>query len=93
MIDIDEAIKRLTEIWRYEHTDNYTDEEIRKAIDLAIDNLKMKQWMITEYEQMVDMLEQDIANIGKGTMGKFILSTRLAVYNRVLKDLKGDCEE
>ena len=42
MIGIDEAIKRLTEVWRYEHTEKYTGEEIREAIDLAIDTLKQK---------------------------------------------------
>lgn len=95
MIDIDEAIKRLTEIWRYEHTDKYTDEEIREAIDLAIDNLKMKQWMITEYEHEVDLLEQDLNdNSGCPTVTDVIVpSAKLGVYKRVLKDLKGDGEE
>ena len=95
MIDIDEAIKRLTEIWRYEHTDKYTDEEIRETIDLAIDTLKQKQWMIDEYDHEVDLLEQDLNdNSGYPTVTDVVVpSAKLGVYKRVLKDLKGDGEE
>ena len=91
MIDTDRAIKVLEQSGLADCEAEA--KEVCEALEYAIDNLKMKQWMITEYEQMVDMLEQDIADMGKETMGKFILSTRLAVYNRVLKDLKGDGEE
>ena len=69
-----------------------TGEQI-ESLEYAINNLKMKQWMITIYEKMVDTLEQDLADMAEQTIGRFIISTRLIVYNRVLKDLKGDGEE
>ena len=91
MIDIDEAIKRLTEVWRYEHTDNYPDEEIREAIDLAIDNLKMKQWMIDRYEHEVELLEQDLED---KSLNRMVIGAKLVVYRQVLKDLTAeDVEE
>ena len=91
MIEIEEAIKRLTEIWRYEHTDKYTDEEIREAIDLAIDNLKMKQWMIDRYEHEVDLLERDLED---KSLNRMVIGAKLVVYRQVLNDLTAeDCEE
>ena len=37
---IDKAIKIIQELWRYEHTDKYTDEEIRTALTIAISALE-----------------------------------------------------
>jgi len=32
----DKVIEILKELWRYEKTEKYTDEEIRQALDIAI---------------------------------------------------------
>ena len=36
------AIEILEELWRYEKTDKYTNNQIRKAIDIAIKALKQE---------------------------------------------------
>ena len=71
-----------------------TGEQI-ESLEYAINNLKMKQWMIDEYKHEVDLLEQDLNdNSGCPTVTDVIVpSAKLGVYNRVLKDLKGDKEE
>lgn len=36
----EEAVEILKELWRSEHTDSYSEKEIRNAIDLAIETLE-----------------------------------------------------
>lgn len=35
----DKVVEILKELWRYEKTNKYTDEEIRQALDIAIEQL------------------------------------------------------
>ena len=67
--------------------------EQREALEYAINTLKQKQWMISEYEHRVDLLEQDLEEMKEHTVGRVVLPARAGVYKRVLNDLKGDGEE
>ena len=66
--------------------------EVCEALEYAIETLKQKQWMIDDYKHEVETLEQDISE-SKSTPERMIWGVKLAVYERVLKDLKGDGEE
>ena len=85
MIEIDEAIIQL------DYRKDFATKNQIEAIDLAINTLKQKQWLIDQYEHEVDLLEQDLAD--STVFDRMVFSTRIAVYKRVLKDLKGDGEE
>ena len=93
MIDTDRAIKVLEQSGLADCEAEA--KEVCEALEYAINNLKMKQWMITEYEHEVDLLEQDLNdNSGYPTVTDVVVpSAKLGVYKRVLKDLKGDGEE
>lgn len=45
------AIEILKELWRYEKSDKYTDEEIREAISVAISSLETDEAYQLEYER------------------------------------------
>lgn len=86
MIKIDEVVKQLDSRWVG------MSEKDHEAVDLAIDSLKQKEWLINEYEHEVDTLEQAISE-SKSFPERAVWGTKLGVYRRVLADLKGDGEE
>ena len=53
-----EAIEILKELWCYEKSDKYTDEEIRKAISAAISSLETDAIPKERIAQMVAEIEQ-----------------------------------
>lgn len=102
IVDSNSAIKVLNE--HLEHWQRLLEEKICdkkegqttiETFKYAIENLKKVDWLITEYEHEVDLLEQDLNdNSGCPTVTDVVVpSAKLGVYNRVLKDLKGDGEE
>ena len=95
MTDIDRAIDILEHNWTKLVNHDYTENELTEVLEFCLETLKQKQWMITEYEHEVDLLEQDLNdNSGCPTVTDVLVpSAKLGVYNRVLKDLKGDGEE
>ena len=90
MDDIDRIIKVLEQGGLAENEAEAT--EFTKAYEYAIENLKRIQWLITEYEHKVEVLEEDLSNYAE-PWNRNTLITKIAVYERVLKDLKGDGEE
>ena len=91
MIDTDRAIKVLEQSGLADCESEA--KEFCEAYEYAINNLKMKQWMIDRYEHEVDLLEQDLADKSSFSQ-RVIKSAKLVAYRQVLKDLTAeDCEE
>ena len=91
MIDIDRTIKVLEQSGLADCEAEA--KEVCEALEYAINNLKMKQWMIDRYEHEVDLLEQDLKDTPE-VWNRNTLTTKLIVYRQVLKDLTAeDCEE
>lgn len=94
-MEIDRAIKVL-EQGSLAYCETEAD-EFCEAYDYAIATLKQKEWLIDQYEQKAESLEQDIndATSGNSPMGvnDFVRIAKLDVYRRVLKDLKAVVEE
>ena len=87
-MDLAKAIKTLEPLT--EIKDGYmpviSTKEKCEAVSIAINALKTIDWMRTEYEHKVDLLEQDIEDKSINRMG---LGTELSVYKRVLSDMEG----
>ena len=88
MIEIDEAIKWIEE--HYGTEDDGTKQS--QVMNMVVETLKQKQWLIDQYEHEVETLELDVQG-ERLSIDRTVKCTKLAVYNRVLKDLKGDGEE
>jgi len=57
------AIEILLEVWRYKHSDKYTDKEVREAVDLAIDSLKRDDNLIEKVIESTTELTQNIVRM------------------------------
>lgn len=70
-----------------------TGEQI-EVLGYVVATLKQKEWLIDQYEQKAESLEQDIndAASGNSPMGvnDFVRIAKLDVYRRVLRDLKAE---
>lgn len=53
----EEAEQIIKELWRYEHTDKYTDEEIREALDMGLNALRTLEKLRSELHATAEMHE------------------------------------
>ena len=83
MIEIEEAIIQL------DYRKDFATKKQIEAIDLAIETLKQKKWLIEKYEHKIETLEQDMED----EPHRIFYSTQKAVFESVLYDLKGDGED
>ena len=49
----EKIIEILRELWRYEHTEKYTDDEIRFACEFAISKIYNYQDLLTNYMKLL----------------------------------------
>lgn len=88
MIEIDKAIKVLEQ--GSLASCEADAKEFCEAYEYAINNLKLTEWLINEYEHEVDLLEQDLNSDDVKGYARVVCSTKLAVCNQFLKYLKAE---
>ena len=55
-----ESIEILKELWRYKHTEKYAENEIREALEIAINSLKVDEMYQLEYEKADEFIPKSV---------------------------------